>query len=151
MSAAIEERLRRLEDREAIHRLFMDYRRHLDARDFAAYSQLFARDGEWVGGTGYAQGPDGIRAMLEERIGPRVEAPGPTHFHLVANESIELDGDRATAESTWMLLTRSETDTPELTLLGRYRDELVREDGQWRFASRAALTDVPARELAPRP
>lgn len=147
---SVEERLRRLEDREAIHALLMAYRRHLDARDFAAFARLFARDGEWHGGSGHERGPAAIQAMLEERIGPRVEAPGPTHFHVVGNERIEPDGDRAGATSTWMLLRRGDGDVPELVLLGRYVDELVREDGEWRFASRQALTDVPERPLAPR-
>ena len=32
-----EERLQRLEDRDAIHQLFIDYGRYLDAGDFDAY------------------------------------------------------------------------------------------------------------------
>jgi uncharacterized protein (TIGR02246 family) len=146
-----EERLRVLEDREAIHRLFMEYAAALDARDMRAYAALFARDGEWIGGTGYGRTPDGIREMLEERLAPNPPAPGPTHRHLVTNERIEVDGDRATAVSTWALATRAEGDVPALTLLGTYRDTLVREDGRWRFASREAHVDIPDRPLATRP
>ena len=43
-------RVRALEDREAIRTLWAEYGRTLDARDFAAFSQLFARDAEFVGG-----------------------------------------------------------------------------------------------------
>jgi uncharacterized protein (TIGR02246 family) len=147
----VEERLRALEDREAIHRLFMAYAAALDARDMEAYAALFARDGEWWGGTGYARTPDGIRSMLEERLGPNPPAPGPTHRHVISNEQIELDGDSATAVSTWSLVTRAEGDVPAFTLLGTYRDTLVREDGQWRFASRKAHIDIPDRPFAARP
>jgi SnoaL-like domain len=31
---------------------------------------------------------------------------------------------------------------PALAKLGHYEDELVREDGQWRFGRRAAPTDI---------
>jgi uncharacterized protein (TIGR02246 family) len=148
---ALEDRLRALEDREEIHRLFLAYAAALDARDMRAYAALFARDGEWMGGTGYGRTPDGIREMLEGRLAPNPPAPGPTHRHMVSNEVIELDGDRATAVSQWTLVTRAEGDVPAFTLQGTYRDTLVREDGRWRFASREAHTDIPARPIATRP
>jgi uncharacterized protein (TIGR02246 family) len=147
----LEDRLQALEDREAIHRLFLAYATALDARDMGAYAALFAREGTWHGGTGWARTPDGIRAMLDERLAPNPPAPGPTHRHLVTNERIELDGDRATAVSTWTLATRTTDDVPELTLLGTYHDTLVREDGRWRFAAREAHIDIPSRPMAPRP
>src|SRR2546421_11630650 len=71
------ERLRRLEDAEQIRQLNLEYRRHLDARDLDAYGRLFAADGEWLGGTGYGQGPAGITAMLKERLPARPAAPPP--------------------------------------------------------------------------
>jgi uncharacterized protein (TIGR02246 family) len=148
--STLEDRLRALEDREEIHRLLMAYAAALDARDMGAYAELFARDGEWTGATGHARTPAGIRAMLEERLAPNPPAPGPTHRHLVTNERVELDGDRATAVSTWALVTRTEADVPSLTLLGAYRDTLVREDGRWRFAAREAHVDIPDRQLAER-
>lgn len=145
--SALERRVARLEDLEQIRQLFVRYKRHLDERDFAAYSKLFSRDGEWLGGTGHAVGPAQIQAMLEERLGPNAPPPGPTHFHLVAAPEIELDGDRARAEVSWALITRGEGDVPEMTLWGHYSDTLVREDGSWRFRRRIAHTDVPHRPL----
>jgi len=144
MSLSVEERLRILEDREAIHNVLMSYKRHLDARDFAAFSRLFARDGEWWGRTGRARTPAGIRTMLEEKLTPSPPAPGPTDYHLMTNESIKVDGDRATAESAFVCITRSPEDTPTVRLLGQYHDQLVREDGEWRFASRKVSLDVPS-------
>lgn len=143
----LEERVARLEDLERIRQLFMAYKRHLDVRDFAAYSKLFAREGEWLGGTGHAVGPAAIQAMLEERLGDNPPAPGRTHYHLVGSPEIALDGDRATAEVSWALITRGEGDVPEMTLWGHYSDTLVREDGEWRFLRRVAHTDVPHRPL----
>jgi uncharacterized protein (TIGR02246 family) len=146
----LEQRLRRLEDREEIRALMKAYAKHLDARDFAAYAALFARDGEWAGASGRARTPAKIQAMLEERIPPRVEAPGETHFHLVADPAIELDGDRASALTTWALIVRGPDDSPVVRFYGRYVDQLVREDGRWRFALRETFTDVPDRPPVPR-
>ena len=59
--------LRRLVDKDEIQTLLIDYGRHLDSRDFAAYGRLFAKDGEWVGGFGTASGgPAGIQAFMDE-------------------------------------------------------------------------------------
>lgn len=147
---ALSQRVQALEDREAIRHLAQDYRRHLDARDLAAYASLFAEDGEWHGGTGYARGPDAIRTMLEERLSPNPKAPGPTTFHLVTEPVIELDGDRASGTSTWALLRRGPDDTPELAALGHYDDLYVRVEGYWRFARRLAIQDMPHHPLAER-
>ena len=49
---ALAARVQRLEDIDEIHGVLLDYGRFLDARDFAAYSRLFAKDGEWAGGFG---------------------------------------------------------------------------------------------------
>jgi uncharacterized protein (TIGR02246 family) len=144
------QRLQALEDREEIRRLLVAYATALDARDMAAYAGLFARDGEWIGGTGHGRTPEGIRSMLEEKLAPNPPAPGPTHRHVVSNVVVELDGDAATAVSSWTLVSRAQGDVPELTLQGTYRDALVREDGRWRFASREAHVDIPDRPLAPR-
>ena len=74
---ALETRLSALEDRERIWELMMEYRRHLDQRDFAAYSRLFTEDGEWVGNLGIARGPAEIEAprceTLEEIVQHRAD------------------------------------------------------------------------------
>lgn len=57
---SISSRVERLEDIEEIRTVLTDYGRFLDARDFAAYARLFAKDGEWVGGFGTVKGPAAI-------------------------------------------------------------------------------------------
>ncbi len=44
--------MQRFLDQMAIQQLLIDYGRTLDNRDFAAYSQLFAEQGEWKGTLG---------------------------------------------------------------------------------------------------
>jgi hypothetical protein len=140
-------RLQRLEDLAEIERLFYDYRRHLDARDMYAYSRLFCADGEWTGRTGSAVGPDAIQAMLEANLSPNPPAPAATSWHIVSNPLIDLDGDRATASTTWALIRRAGGDVPEVVLLGHYDDELAREHGRWRFRRRRAHIDIPDQPL----
>lgn len=144
----IEARLQRLEDREAIWQLFQEYRRELDRRDFAAYAQLFAEEGEWLGDLGHARG----RAQIEELLVRTLEVNPDDRtrtYHLVANPVIQVDGDRATAQSTWCFITRSDDDQPVLSMLGHYDDVLVRVDGRWKFLRRVAHRDMPYIALDP--
>ncbi|HUZ19303.1 MAG TPA: nuclear transport factor 2 family protein [Acidimicrobiales bacterium] len=142
-----EQRLRRLEDLEEIRQLFVDYGYYLDQKDFASYSQLFARNGEWHGGIGDAKGPAEIEAMLERAIG---RGSGRPSAHIVANPIIHLDGDRATGRVTWVFLLGDDDTKPQLALVGHYEDTLIREDGRWRFLHRDAATDMrPARSPLP--
>jgi ketosteroid isomerase-like protein len=144
--ATLEERLSRLEDVEGIWRLFQDYRSHLDQRDFAAYSQLFADDGEWMGNLGRAKGPAEIQALLERTLEVYPDDSTRT-LHLVDNPVIDVDGDRATAYSTWVYIERDENDKPFLSLIGHYDDVLTRVDGRWKFQRRVAYLDFPYEAL----
>jgi SnoaL-like domain len=142
-SEDIEDRLRALEAREEIRNLLQEYRRTLDVRDMRAFSALFAANGTWSGASGEGTGPEGIYTMLTASLTANPPWPGATLWHLITDPSIEVDGDRATAESLWMHVRRGEGDTPLLPTLGQYRDELVVEDGRWRFLQRAVTRLVP--------
>src|SRR4029077_17387651 len=47
-AGSLEARIQHLEDTQEIHDLLTSYGRLLDAHDLAGYSQLFAKNGEWV-------------------------------------------------------------------------------------------------------
>src|SRR5690242_10432488 len=147
MGDSLVERLRRLEDAEQIRQLNLAYRRLLDARDLDGYGRLFADDGEWLGGTGYGQGPAGITAMLTERLAGNPAPPGPTSWHLVTESGVDVRGDWATGTVTWALIQRGDGDQPVMRLLGHYDDVYVRERGRWRYRRRIAYTDIPYRAL----
>jgi uncharacterized protein (TIGR02246 family) len=141
----IEARLRRLEDIEQIRQLFIDYARALDGKDFAGYAELFARDGEFIAGPMRAKGRAEIQALVEGMLGGLLGAEHGEDFHVVANPMIELESDdRARAELTWLYVVRGEDGRPVLSKIGHYDDVLIREEGRWRFLSRAAPTDIPA-------
>jgi uncharacterized protein (TIGR02246 family) len=135
-------RLQQLEDKEEIRTLLLDYGRFLDLRDLVAYSRLFAKDGEWVGGFGSARGPQEILAFMQKNLGT-----GPNRgntFHILSNFEIVVDRDTATAWSRWTFITPATDGKPVLSQAGRYDDLLVREDGHWRFKRRTASNDIPA-------
>jgi uncharacterized protein (TIGR02246 family) len=134
-------RIQRLEDRAEIERLLIEYGRSLDARDFRAYSQLFAKDGVWSGGFGTVQGPAAIQAFMEKAM------PGQNtahNFHILSSFAIDVNGDTATAWSRWTFMAPGPNNTAVAAQSGRYDDTLVREDGRWKFKRRVASNDIPA-------
>jgi hypothetical protein len=137
-------RVRVLEDREEIRNLLQEYRRTLDLRDMRAFCDLFAENGTWSGKSGSGTGPQGIYDMLAANLTDNPPAPGPTLWHLITDPQITVDGDHATASSLWMHVRRGEDDRPLLPTLGGYTDELIREDGRWRFLSRTVSPLIPA-------
>jgi len=143
----LEARLQRLEDREAIRRLLMDYGRFLDQRNFVAFSQLFSeKEGEWIGGMGRAKGSQAILPLMEDTIGTDSKGLGAPNYHLFSNEMISVDGDRAEATTKWIFMVQGEAGRPQMFYLGHYEDTFIREKGDWKFLSRTAYADIPADE-----
>jgi ketosteroid isomerase-like protein len=135
-------RLARLEDKEAIRQLFVDYGFHLDHGDFDAYGRLFADDGEvLLGPIGRAKGPEAITALMTKTLGGRQGSS----YHVICNPVIHLDGDEATTDVTWVVVTRAESGAPAVTMLGRHRDVVVRQRGEWKFQRREGHVDLPSR------
>lgn len=141
-NASLTARIQHLEDIEAIRTVLISYGRTLDAHDFAGYSRLFARDGEWIGGFGTVKGPTAIEAFMTKNIGAPGK-PGGT-YHLLTNFVIDVNGDMATAWSRWTFVTPGADGKPAMAQGGHYEDMLVREDGRWKFKRRQAFTDIPA-------
>lgn len=135
-------RVQAMEDKDAIWMLFMEYKRHLDARDFKAYASLFTDDAVWVGNLGKAVGPGEIEELLVRTL-EVYENDLERTYHLVMNPVINVNGDTAKSKSNWGFITRSETDTPVFQMLGRYTDELVRTPEGWKFSRRVAYSDIP--------
>jgi 3-phenylpropionate/cinnamic acid dioxygenase small subunit len=142
---SLEARVQRIEDRTEIERLLMEYGRSLDNRDFATYSRLFASNGEWAGSLGTYRGPAAIQAAMEKSFASAADIPKGANYHLLTNAIIDIDGDRATAESKWAFVMLEEKKPPQIAFAGRYEDALIREDGKWKFLRRIAKA---AREVS---
>ena len=132
-------RLQAIEDRMAIERLLVDYGRTLDNRDFAAYSHLFAANGQWKGALGTYTGPAAIQAAMEKIFtDAAADIPKGRNFHVMSNFVIDVQGDSATASSMFIFYKMDKSE-PQPSVAGRYQDILIRENGIWRFLQRTAL------------
>lgn len=75
-----------------------------------------------------------------------IEIPGPNSgntYHLLSNFVIDVAGDTATSWSRWAFVTGGASDAPTIAQGGYYEDELIRENGRWKFLSREAVLDIP--------
>lgn len=125
----LEGRIQQLEDLAAIAQLRAWYCAFLDDHDWDALVALFTEDGEFHG-MGMAKGRAELRAFFERVTEESFDA----FWHFSSNETIELDGNRATG--TTYLNQPSVIDGVAYVCAGRYRDDLVRQDGRWLFARR---------------
>lgn len=127
-------------DRAAIHKLLVDYGRTLDERDFDGFSALFAEGGDYNGTSGPEAGEMMRRVFAENAMGFR-----EPNFHVFYNEVITLDGpDKAKSTSMSFYVAPDDNNRPVPVLMASYDDDLVREGGQWKFASRKVNSLIPA-------
>ncbi len=148
-SGNVNARLEAIEAREAIRMLWADYGRTLDNRDFKAFAQLFARDGEFVGGPGAtAKGREAVGALLEKLLTANFPNSRGRNMHFYVNESIDVRGNEASGVTRGGFLVANTSNRPELSIMATYRDEFVREDGQWKFKRREVIGDIPVPRAA---
>lgn len=140
--AALAARVQVLEDREEIRALILAYGQAHDHRDYRSFANLFATNGEWIGGFGTAVGPDAIFALMDKNIGHNPLPEGSGTFHVMTNDQIVIDGDRASSVTKWLYLTEGDDKAPKPTYLGHYIDEFVRENGHWKFLRRQSVSDL---------
>ena len=140
------QRLQALEVREAIRQLLIDYGRTIDSRDFGGFADLFTADADYGGGGpgGMSHGPEAIRAGLEKNFQQNPSGVSGPNFHVFYNESIQVDGDTATAVSKGAFVIQAEGNRPEMLILATYHDSLVRDGGRWKFKRRELQPDIPA-------
>lgn len=119
------------EDRDAIRDLFARYCFYVDTGAADDWAGTFAEDGEFhlAGGDPIA-GRDALRAFAAG-----MGAGGSMH-HVVANEIIDVDGDRATCRASILVMSGG-----QMVASGRYEDTLRRFDGKWVIATRRFTPD----------
>lgn len=143
----IEERLQRVEDELAIRRILVEYAATQDAREYSAYANLFALEGEWVNGTNVYKGREEIRQLLVGLYGEPPEGyVNNENYHISSNPQIDLDGDRALVRSRHLLIMRGPNGEPTPMLGGRYEDEFIRENGEWKILRRVDFPVMPTQE-----
>lgn len=143
---SMEQRLQRIEDREAIEQLLITYGRYLDQENLVGYSNLFAAEGVWEGGIGSAKGPQDILSMLETVFGRTTRGQYGNSYHIMSDILIDVDGDQASSWSRWTWMVEGEDGRPTPQRSGHYEDTLVRENGEWKFLRRLTVTELPTPE-----
>ena len=127
----LEQRIRRLEDLEAIRRLKVAYAAACDnGYDAEALAAMFTEEAVWDGGfIGRSEGREAIRAFFR---GSHRRLKFARHH--VTNPSIEVDGDSATA--TWYLLQACTYLDGDEAVWGSatYHDRYSRVGSEWKFA-----------------
>ena len=120
-----------IDDERAITRLLAEYGNRLDRSDHDGWVSLFAADGEFQAyGRSWA-GADGLRTMATH---------APAGLHLAGAPVIEVTGDRATVQQSFLFVDQATRDTR----IGFYDDDLVRTPEGWRFRSRRSTFLTPA-------
>jgi hypothetical protein len=141
---ALEASLQEVKDRQEIEQLVIEYGHLLDTHDLVGYSNLFASNGEWIGGFGRATGPKAILALMNKYIGTApFDIKNVKGFHLLTNIIVHVDGDHATAWSRIVYMVRNKDDKPAPAMGGHYDDTLVRENGHWKFLRRVVMMEIP--------
>jgi len=132
--AALERRIRALEDLEAIKRLKYRYFRCLDLKLWDEMAGCFAPDAtvDYGGGRYRFDGVDAIIRFLRESLARETGALGYHHGH---HPELELTGD-TTARGVWALdnYLFNAARKRGVRIAAYYRDEYVKQDGEWRIA-----------------
>jgi hypothetical protein len=135
----------KLEIRELLER----FMRYVDDGDGARLVELFDHEAILqLSGTVYA-GRQELAALFSPsgaadrrpwtEPGELLKQPGS--LHVSSNPLIEVEGDRARAETDFFVIKRDETGHARISLAGRYRDRLSRnEHGRWVITSRTGVS-----------
>ena len=120
------------DDKLAITELLYRYAELIDAGDFDGVGQLLAR-GSFAGVTG----ADAIAKLFATTTRRFPDTGTPRTRHLVLNPIIEfVDGDSATARSTFCVVQATDTVPLQPIVVGRYADSFSRDDSGWYFTAR---------------
>ena len=128
-----------IEDRLAIHDLFVRYATALDAGDVETVVNCFTADAVLESPViGVIAGRDAIRAFAERFAAQRA---GGTQFrHMITNIVAEIEGDRARASAYLLVLITQDGKSRRLPP-GRYECEVVKQGAAWRFGRRIVFHD----------
>ncbi|MBU6212318.1 MAG: nuclear transport factor 2 family protein [Gammaproteobacteria bacterium] len=130
----LEQRIRRLEDRESIRLLVANYCRLVDQRDIVGIPLLFTQDGrfESVDGKIAARG----REAIVDQFHRRFAVLGPSN-HFTHDAVVEFDPLNPDAAHGWVN-SHAEVVRNGVALLAalRYEDDYRLEEDRWRFARR---------------
>lgn len=120
----------RSDDIASITELLALYTNRLDRNDHRGWAELFTSDGRFeVYGRAF-EGTEGLVAMSEA---------APHGLHLSGAPVINLDGDHASVQQSFLFVDQVTRDTR----IGFYDDQLARTPNGWRFTVRRSTFLTP--------
>lgn len=144
--AALEARVRVLEDAVELQDIMVRYGPSVDSGDADATAELFAEDGVYdAEGPGPMVGADGVRDMVN---GATHQGLLPNCAHTIGPATLRLEGDRATATGYSRVYLR-EGEAFRLWRVAANRWEFERRGGEWKVARRVnrLIGSEDAREI----
>ncbi|WP_419927187.1 nuclear transport factor 2 family protein [Candidatus Poriferisocius sp.] len=106
-----------------------------DEGDLEEYVDLFTDDARWDMPGGALQGRDNLLKGAIERRETGTVGPGSNTRHVIATQTVQVDGDEAVSDAYFQFWVNTATE-PSMTLFGTYRDQLVRTGDGWKLAHR---------------
>lgn len=131
---AIPPAVQALLDKQSIYEVLMRYCRGIDRRDAALVRGVYHPDA--VDEHALFDGP---ADAFVEFVMPLLDGMGTQH--LIGNVLVELDGDRAYSEASFVAFHQKGGGVPDVTVGGRYLDRFERRQGEWKIAHRRVLMD----------
>jgi ketosteroid isomerase-like protein len=139
------------DDKLAIREVLERYMRYNDDGALDRLIALFADDAIYQVTGRVLRGHAEMREFLGHAGGfidgrPLWTQPGelykqPRSVHVSSNPIIDVDGDHATAESDFVVVSRDADGRAGIDLVGRYRDRLRRhQDGRWLIHKRTGVS-----------
>jgi hypothetical protein len=134
------------DDRAAIVDLQARYVMAMDYFDADGYAAVFAPDGVLDWARGLVEGRPAIREFMASRTydftrgAPAAQTPEGKNWpstvrHLITNQVVKVEGDKATALTYWIQFNNNQSrDKVEWMLFGTWYDEFVKIDGEWFFS-----------------
>ena len=131
------------DDPRAIAELLYAYAELIDAGDFDGVGRLLGRatfGGPASGSVSGAETIAGLFAMTTRRYPEHGNRPRTRH--LVLNPIIDVDGDTATARSTFVVVQNTESLPLQPIVVGRYADAFARDHDGWYLTERVVDVEM---------
>jgi hypothetical protein len=130
------------DDHVAIQQLYLRYAVAVDMHEIEEYVSCYTEDAEYVGyregGLPYAKGHDALRGMVRNNAEKQENG-----YHVCTGPLLEPAEFGARGRCYLLYVVAEVGEVEEFRNALYYRDELVKQDGQWRFRRRVT-TALPA-------
>lgn len=126
------------EDKLEVTELLYRYAELIDAGDFDGVGELLGR-GSFMGVAG-APAIAELFASTTRRFPEHGNTPRTRH--LVLNPIVDVDGERATARSTFCVVQNTNAVPLQPIVVGRYADVFARDENGWYFTERTVDVEM---------